>query len=66
MPFCLFDTGYCTLPNDVWSFGILMWEIFSSGLKPYPGMLNSEVVDKAKEGVKHYSYYRKKYVISIV
>lgn len=35
---------------DGWSFGILMWEIFSSRMVPYPGMNNNESCDKVIEG----------------
>jgi len=29
--------------SDVWSFGIVMYEIWAVGIKPYQGMTNAEV-----------------------
>lgn len=34
-----------TSASDVWSFGIVMWEVLSFGDKPYGHMTNQEVTD---------------------
>jgi len=39
-----------TTRSDVWSFGIVLWEIFESGKTPYPGMSNKEALDFVKSG----------------
>ncbi|KAJ7401212.1 fms related tyrosine kinase 3 [Pitangus sulphuratus] len=36
-PESLFERMY-TMKSDVWSYGILLWEIFSLGVNPYPGI----------------------------
>ncbi|XP_029683980.1 fibroblast growth factor receptor 3 isoform X1 [Takifugu rubripes] len=48
-PEALFDRVY-THQSDVWSYGVLMWEIFTLGGSPYPGIPVEELFKLLKEG----------------
>lgn len=41
-----------TSKSDVWSFGVVMWEIYSYGRSPYPRMSQKEVVDSIVKGYR--------------
>ena len=42
--------GVFTNQSDVWSFGVLIWEILTLGAKPYPAKSNWEVLEYVRTG----------------
>uniref|UniRef100_A0A146L0C2 receptor protein-tyrosine kinase n=3 Tax=Lygus hesperus TaxID=30085 RepID=A0A146L0C2_LYGHE len=48
-PESLYDNVF-SVKSDVWSFGVLIWEIVTLGSTPYPGLSAMEVMKRVKEG----------------
>ncbi|XP_072021957.1 fibroblast growth factor receptor 1-like [Amphiura filiformis] len=44
--------GIHTKESDVWSFGILLWEIVTLGARPYPGMGTRVVIREVESGYR--------------
>ncbi|XP_075230852.1 tyrosine-protein kinase Fer isoform X4 [Lycorma delicatula] len=44
--------GKYTSLCDVWSYGVLAWEIFAKGGTPYPGLTNSKAREKIDSGYR--------------
>ncbi|CAK6967751.1 tyrosine-protein kinase ITK/TSK [Scomber scombrus] len=45
--FCKFSSK-----SDVWSFGVLMWEVYNEGRLPYENRSNAEVVESLNAGLR--------------
>ena len=41
-----------TIKSDVWSFGIVLYEVITYGRFPYPGMTNAEVLERIQQGYR--------------
>ena len=45
-----YTLGILSIKSDVWSFGILLWELVTEGNEPYLDMTNEEVRELASKG----------------
>nr|XP_046262891.1 tyrosine-protein kinase ITK/TSK [Scatophagus argus] len=45
---------YCKFSSksDIWSFGVLMWEVYNEGRLPYENRTNTEVVESLNSGLR--------------
>lgn len=46
------NNGTYTSKSDVWSFGILLWELCTMGGIPYPGISNRDLYSNLKTGYR--------------
>lgn len=50
-PEAIYDRQF-SIKSDVWSFGVLVYEIVTMGRQPYPGMSNKEVIESVNNGYR--------------
>ncbi|KAL9970840.1 hypothetical protein ACROYT_G023290 [Oculina patagonica] len=44
--------GESSTMSDIWSYGIVMWEVFTIGESPYPGVKSRQVADLLQTGYR--------------
>ncbi|CAL1296241.1 unnamed protein product [Larinioides sclopetarius] len=42
--------GVFTIQSDIWAFGVLLWEVITLGMQPYPARTNMEVLYYVRSG----------------
>ncbi|KAJ1525989.1 hypothetical protein ONE63_009169 [Megalurothrips usitatus] len=50
-PESLYDNVF-SVKSDVWSYGVLMWEVVTLGSTPYPGLGAAEVMRRVRDGYR--------------
>lgn len=42
------EKGLTTIESDVWSYGVVLWELFTRGTLPYTSLENCKILDFLK------------------